>query len=144
MKSLRFALALAAASAAVARHQAAEPATALLPLYEKVSAALVADNLPAARTAADDLATAAMAAHQADVASTAGTVARATDLAASREAFKALSRDAVVLARRERGWFIVNCPMADADWVQSSRAIANPYFGQSMSSCGTVTEETKG
>jgi hypothetical protein len=34
--------------------------------------------------------------------------------------------------------------MAEADWVQSTREVANPYYGQAMLSCGTVTEETKG
>jgi len=48
------------------------------------------------------------------------------------------------LARHEKGYFIVNCPMANADWLQSNRKIANPYFGQAMSACGSVTEETKG
>ncbi|HTX66677.1 MAG TPA: hypothetical protein VMD31_12965 [Opitutaceae bacterium] len=141
MKSFCLALALVAAAG---RLHAAEPAAALLPLYERVSAALVADSLTAARDSAQALAAAATAAHQTDVAAAAGQVAGAKDLAATREAFKALSRQAVILARHERGWFIVNCPMADADWVQRTRQIANPYFGQSMPSCGTVTEETRG
>ncbi|HTX64359.1 MAG TPA: hypothetical protein VMD31_01185 [Opitutaceae bacterium] len=144
MKSLCLALALAAGATGAISLRAAEPAATLLPLYEKVSTALVADNLTAPRDSAQALAAAAKTAHQADVAAAAGAVAGAKDIAAGREALKALSRDAVVLARHERGWFIVNCPMADADWVQRTRQIANPYFGQSMPSCGTVTEETKG
>lgn len=144
MKAICLALALTAASVGVSRLCAVEPAPRLLPLYEKVSGALVADNLTDAHAAARTLAAVAVAAHQAEVAAAAATVAKAKDLAATREAFKQLSKDAVQLARRERGWFIVNCPMADADWVQSTRQIANPYFGQAMPTCGTVTEETKG
>ena len=144
MKSFRLVLVLIAGSTGIARLHAAEPAAALLPLYEKVSAALVADNLAATRDAARTLAAAATNAHRTDLAAAAGAVAGATDLAASREAFKKLSQDTVVLARHERGWFIVNCPMANADWVQRTRTIANPYFGQSMPSCGIVKEETKG
>ncbi len=34
--------------------------------------------------------------------------------------------------------FIIHCPMANADWVQSDQTIANPYLGSSMSTCGSV------
>jgi len=144
MKAVYLVFVLTTASVGANRLCASEPAPRLLLFYEKVSAALVVDNLADAHAAARALAAAAVAAHQADVADAAVAVAKAPDLAATRGAFKILSRDAVALARHERGWFIVSCPMADADWVQSTRQIANPYFGQAMSTCGTVTAETKG
>ena len=34
--------------------------------------------------------------------------------------------------------------MAQADWVQSTRAVTNPYLGKDMLTCGEVKEETKG
>jgi hypothetical protein len=33
----------------------------------------------------------------------------------------------------------VYCPMAKADWLQSSKDVANPYLGKEMSTCGKVT-----
>ena len=143
MKTLRliFASFVAAAVAALVARPA-EPAS-LLPSYEKVSTALVADNLPAAREEARQLATEAAELHRDDLAIPARAVAEARDLAAARQSFKALSSQMVVIARKQRGFFILHCPMADADWVQSTRQVANPYFGQSMASCGEVTEETK-
>lgn len=144
MKSFRLLFAAAVAMTAIAGARAAENSSALLPRYEKISSALVADNFGAARTAARQLATEAADLHQDRLAAAAQAVAKAGDLAGARDAFKILSRETIPLARRLKGWFIINCPMADADWVQSTRHIANPYFGQSMPTCGTVTEETKG
>jgi hypothetical protein len=123
---------------------AAEDQSALLPLYEKVAAALVADNLPAAKVAVEKLASEAVRLHHAGIASSAPAVAKADDLAGAREAFKTLSVEVVALAKHTKGYFILTCPMAQADWVQSTRAVANPYLGKDMLTCGEVKEETKG
>lgn len=32
----------------------------------------------------------------------------------------------------------VYCPMAKADWLQTSKEVANPYMGKQMSTCGKV------
>jgi hypothetical protein len=124
--------------------QAAEDQSPLIPLYEKVAAALVADNLPAARTAVEKLASEAVRLHHAGIAGSAPAVARADDLAGAREEFKILSIEAVALATHTKGYFILTCPMAQADWVQSTRAVANPYLGKDMLTCGEVKAETKG
>jgi len=34
--------------------------------------------------------------------------------------------------------------MAQADWVQGTPEVANPYLGKEMLACGEVKEETKG
>lgn len=34
---------------------------------------------------------------------------------------------------------VAHCPMKDADWLQIGDAIANPYFGSDMSTCGDIT-----
>jgi Cu(I)/Ag(I) efflux system membrane fusion protein len=43
--------------------------------------------------------------------------------------------------------YVIHCPMADsnkgADWLSTSKEIRNPYFGQSMLTCGEVTKEIK-
>jgi hypothetical protein len=104
----------------------------------------VADDLAAARAAVQKLATEAVRLHHAGIANPAKAVARADDLAGARKAFKTLSVEVVALAKHTEGCFILTCPMAQADWVQSTRAVANPYLGKDMLTCGEVKEETKG
>jgi hypothetical protein len=144
MMTIRPLLSAFAALTIAAGARAATNATTLISRYEKVSAALVADNLAGARSAAQALVAGAENTRDDAIAGAAQAVAKAGDLAAAREAFKTLSVRVIPLARQQRGLFIVNCPMANADWVQDSRTIANPYLGKDMSACGTVTEETKG
>jgi hypothetical protein len=112
--------------------------------YETVRAALADDDLAAARTAAQKLATEEVRLHHAGIASSAQDITKADNLAAAREAFKILSTETIALARRASGYFILTCPMAQADWVQSTRTVANPYLGKDMLTCGEVKEETKG
>ncbi|MDD2763798.1 MAG: hypothetical protein PHE83_07490 [Opitutaceae bacterium] len=116
----------------------------LLPQYEQVSSALCADDLVTASAAARSLAAEAVRLHQATIANSAQAIAKADDLVTARNAFKLLSREAVALARRQKGYFILHCVMADAEWVQSTRKVANPYFGSDMPACGTIQEETQG
>jgi DNA-binding GntR family transcriptional regulator len=143
MKTLRLLFATLAVAAALGV-RAAENPSALIPRYEKISAALVADDFAAAQAAARQLAAAAGELHRAGLAAAAQAVATAGDLTVARAAFKTLSQETIALARQQKGWFILTCPMAQADWVQSTRAVANPYLGQAMPTCGTVKEETKG
>jgi hypothetical protein len=144
MTTLRsfFALLILAGTAGVTH--AAEDQSPLIPLYEKVAAALVADDLMAARATGQRLATEAVRLHHAGIASSAQAVAGADDLTSAREAFKTLSVEVVALAKHTQGYFILTCPMAQADWVQSTRVVANPYLGKGMLTCGEVKEETKG
>lgn len=39
--------------------------------------------------------------------------------------------------------FIVNCPMAKADWLQRTREIANPYYAEEMKECGSVVRPVR-
>ncbi len=144
MKAFRLLLATLAAMAGGASVHAADNPSALIPRYEKISAALVADNFTDAQAAARQLAAEAARLHRDSIASSAQAVAKADDLAGAREAFKALSVEVVALAKHTKGYFILTCPMAQADWVQSTRAVANPYLGRDMLTCGEMKEETKG
>jgi hypothetical protein len=144
MKAFRLVLATLAAMAAVAGVHAVENSSALIPCYEKISAALVADNFADAQAAARQLAAEAARLHRDGIAAAAQAVAKAGDLAAARAAFKTLSNETIALARQQKGYFIMTCPMAQADWVQSTREVANPYLGRDMPTCGTVKEKTKG
>jgi hypothetical protein len=105
----------------------------MLTRYEAVRAALAHDDLPAARQAA------ALLSDQ----PAARRIAQAADLAAAREAFKALSTVAVGLAKDRPGYFIAFCPMVPDDqgyWVQTTRRISNPYMGSRMAGCGEIED----
>jgi Cu(I)/Ag(I) efflux system membrane fusion protein len=62
----------------------------------------------------------------------------AKGIEATREAFKELSKPLstwVAMAKPE-GASVMYCSMAKASWVQRGSAVANPYYGAEMSSCG--------
>jgi len=73
----------------------------------------------------------------------------APDIAKVRAQFKPLS-DALIAVARKVGTgttnavYVIHCPMADggkgADWLQTDKAVHNPYFGSGMPECGEVTE----
>lgn len=115
----------------------ADMKTEILSSYVKISAALAADDLAAAKTAA---ATVAEHAGRSDsnkaIAPKASAVAKAKDIDAARDAFKALSAAVEPLAAGEKGYIVMNCPMKHADWIQTKGPTRNPYMGKAMLTCG--------
>ena len=77
-----------------------------------------------------------------DVAKQADTLAQAKDLKAARAAFKPLSASLVkYLADNKAGvgtYHEAYCPMVKASWLQTGKAIKNPYMGKQMLSCGEL------
>jgi Cu(I)/Ag(I) efflux system membrane fusion protein len=65
-----------------------------------------------------------------------------------RKAFQHVSETMIALTRSfrpmDKTLYIQHCPMADdnkgADWLSLDKDIKNPYYGQSMLTCGEVTE----
>ncbi len=94
--------------------------------YEKIRVALVADDLSQAQQAAKALGEEGSA------------MAKSESLEAARTAFAALSAKAEKLASEQPGYYVVHCPMAKKEWVQTSEKIENPYYGKAMSSCGEL------
>jgi|SRR5882724_13494021 len=94
--------------------------------YEKVHAALVADDLAGARKPAAELGTAG------------DELSKSTSLDEARKAFSKLSAQAEKLAAGQTGFYVVHCPMLNKDWVQTSDKIANPYGGKDMTTCGEI------
>jgi len=39
--------------------------------------------------------------------------------------------------------YLFHCPMVNANWLQKDKANANPFYGQSMSECGSLVREVK-
>ena len=67
-----------------------------------------------------------------------------------REHFDMLSKDIYQLVKTFGGGqklYYDHCPMYNdgkgANWISETKAIANPYLGRSMATCGTVKEELK-
>lgn len=114
---------------------AAPPLTAdhthFLMAYESVRAALASDDLAASKSAALAL----------PRSESATLLTKADSLNMARVAFKKLSAEAESLVRGRKGYFLMHCPMVDADWVQSSRTVSNPYLGKKMATCGHVIEQ---
>lgn len=94
--------------------------------YEKVRSALAADDLAAAQTAAKSLGEEGTS------------VSESRSLEAARSSFAALSAKAEKLASGQPGYYVVHCPMAKKDWVQTSETISNPYYGKEMAACGVI------
>ncbi len=94
--------------------------------YEKVHAALVADDLTAAKKAAGDLG------------ESGAVVAKSETLEGARAGFSTLSDQAVKAAGDQSGYYVLHCPMLKKDWVQTSKQVANPYGGKEMLTCGAV------
>ncbi len=73
------------------------------------------------------------------------------DLEGGRLQFKPLSEQMLALAKAfgpfGEAIFVQHCPMADsnngADWLSLDKEIRNPYFGEKMMKCGSVTETIK-
>lgn len=151
MKTIRFVtvLALTGLFAAAARaHDTSAPLNAeqkqFLSDYEAVRAALAADDLAAAQKASSVLADHASNSTEKKAQAhgdTAGKLAKAENLDAAREAFKALSKGAVHLAEGKEGYYVAHCPMVpneEGDWVQTTKRISNPYMGKAMATCGSI------
>lgn len=70
------------------------------------------------------------------------------DIEAQRNTYASLSDELISLLKEtgiENGeLYIAHCPMAKNDkgafWVTNSKEIRNPYFGESMLTCGSVKE----
>ncbi|HEV8347530.1 MAG TPA: hypothetical protein VGQ16_13205 [Vicinamibacterales bacterium] len=111
--------------------------------YLKIQTALSQDRIDDVRANAGDVAKAATAlgAPAMKIDTAAVQLASATELPDAREKFGTLS-DAIVaymdglhLAPPE-GVRKAYCPMASKPWLQKGETLANPYYGQSMLTCG--------
>ena len=74
-------------------------------------------------------------------------IAESRSIETQRESFNGLSKNMIAIAKNfklsENSVFVQYCPMADASWLSSEKAIKNPYYGKSMLTCGSVKSEIK-
>lgn len=116
---------------------------AVLDAYVKVSQALAADDLNGAKIAATDLASKAKTGGNEALANHASKLTKSGSLENARDHFKMASSEATKLAEGKSGYYVMTCPMAKADWVQSNPKVSNPYLGKNMPTCGALKEQKK-
>ena len=139
------------------------PAAVLTPLreslgtYEKVRAALAADNLYAVEDPSLRLARSYRRAEEAagegptaqlagEAAAAAESLGASSDLETARAAFAEVSRFMTALAaadeRLSKDLHVFACPMVKGfnKWLQPSEELENPFMGQAMPSCGTPAD----
>lgn len=115
--------------------------------YLTIQTALVNDDLAPVKAAARAVQHHAttLGADGAPVAEAAARTAAATSLEAARAAFADLSTAIIGYADKTKqpvaGKIVAFCPMANTSWVQADGAIANPYYGKAMASCGSSTRK---
>ena len=93
--------------------------------YEKLRAALVADDLVKANEAAAALSDAGYE------------VPKSETLERARGNFAKTSEIAIKVASGQAGYHVMHCPMLNKDWVQTSDKVSNPYGGKEMVTCGS-------
>lgn len=120
----------------------------LLPAYLEIQTALAADDLSAARLAAESLlASAAKGPELTSLTAPVKNIAGAADLASARKSFLAASHEMIRLVEKpgvtgNAPLYVAHCPMAfggkGGDWLQSDKTVNNPYYGSRMLRCGTI------
>jgi hypothetical protein len=104
--------------------------------YMDAAAALAANDLEKAKAALTALANESTG----EMKTLAQTAANTGDIAATRDAFKALSKVATKM-ELPPDYAVASCPMykGGAKWVQKKDKLANPYFGKTsdMATCGS-------
>ena len=121
-----------------------EMSRAVIDPYLKIQAALATDSMDEVAASAGNIATAATAlgAPAMKIDTAAVQLASATDIADARGKFGTLS-DAVdtymtgLHLTPPVGVKVAFCPMAHKPWLQEGSAIANPYYGKEMPTCGS-------
>ena len=122
-----------------------ENAMAVWKAYNAVREALVATDAPKAKQEAAQLAM-IFSEDNAKLKAMAEGIAKTEDVVAQREAFSKFSNavEAYFKSTINAGkLYKQHCPMAfsgeGADWFSNESAIKNPYFGDKMLNCGSVT-----
>jgi len=125
MKSVACCAAVLCLAAAVSADELTESDKFFLAGYEKLRAALVADDLVKANEASAELSEAGYE------------VPKSETLERARGNFAKTSEIAIKVASGQAGYHVMHCPMLNKDWVQTSDKVSNPYGGKEMITCGS-------
>lgn len=117
--------------------------------YQLLTTALTEGNASTAKVSAMALEAGAHGVKGGDaLATTAARITAAKDLDTQRTLYATLNNHFIALLKEsglESGeLYVAHCPMAlndkGASWVSHVKEIRNPYFGESMLTCGSITE----
>jgi len=117
------------------------PIQSVMTPYLQIHDALAKDSMDGVSAAASALGKAAQSDKMfpSELGQEAQTLAQAKDLGTARDAFKPLSETLIKAIGNNHGTYVeVYCPMAKAHWLQTGTTVSNPYFGASMSTCGSI------
>ena len=121
-----------------------EMSRAVIDPYLKIQEALADDRMDGVKAHAGEIATAATAlgAPAMKIDTTAVQLSNAVEIEDARDKFGALSEaiDAYMTGlklKAPEGIRVAVCPMVHKPWLQASATIDNPYYGKSMSTCGS-------
>jgi hypothetical protein len=122
----------------------AEMPRTIIDPYLKIQSALANDSMDQVKANAGDIATAAasLGAPAMKIDMAAVQLTAATELPAARDRFGVLSEaiDAYMTGLKltpPEGVRVAVCPMVHKPWLQEGSAIANPYYGKEMPTCGS-------
>jgi hypothetical protein len=122
----------------------AEMPRTIIDPYLKIQSALADDSMDEVKANAGNIATAAasLGAPAMKIDMAAVQLTSATELPAARDRFGALSEaiDAYMTGLKltpPEGVRVAVCPMVHKPWLQEGSAIANPYYGKEMPTCGS-------
>jgi hypothetical protein len=122
----------------------AEMPRTIIDPYLKIQSALANDSVDEVKANAGDIATAAasLGAPAMKIDMAAVQLTAATELPAARDRFGVLSEaiDAYMTGLKltpPEGVRVAVCPMVHKPWLQEGSAIANPYYGKEMPTCGS-------
>ena len=99
------------------------------------------NNLPAESTGANK--GQEYKALQKKISSAANNIAAGKDLVKQRGSFQELSESVITLVKKQKQGspaYIMYCPMKKAYWISQVEQVKNPYYGNSMLTCGNITE----
>jgi Cu(I)/Ag(I) efflux system membrane fusion protein len=121
------------------------PLPAVLESYGKVHNALASDSTDGVAGAAQAMAKLLAGDPNKtlpEVVAPAEALGKATTLADARTAFKTLTNTLIRYLSKQKfqtgQYHVAYCDMAKAHWLQTDKAIKNPYFGKEMLACGKI------
>jgi len=123
--------------------------SALLPAYFSLKDALVQGNSATAAAKAGELITALNTAEakitpkqKTEILAQTGSIVKSKDLKIQREHFAMLSSQMISLAKSSKlsqaPVYEMYCPMKKSSWLSAEQPVKNPYYGNSMLTCGKV------
>lgn len=123
-----------------------EPVKSVYTAYTHVQAALANDSLDGVAENAKAISKAvqedSMKMLPSTIAQQAERVAGAKNVQSARAAFRPLSNSLIAYLIKNNvtpgDFYEVYCPMAKAAWLQTDKAVKNPYMGKAMVECGQV------